>query len=363
MIKRVCLAALLLTSTAIAASNEANLSVVERATAVIKKLPQEVEVMSLLVTTSEVRIQAQIATAQLAGFNKNAKKDWPGYKVSDRKIPGLTDRAMLTIAARMKNRWNAKAKLTKAHAKHLLSKNVDGWTFSMRGKKAVVIVAAKTVPRTEVMKAYDTLATGIPTDAVHRFTMRSIYGDKENINLNVAFSVQAEDIKLVKELQAAYKPAPPPKPTVTQGPRCKVFASEHKEDGINRVKFSTTVSEEYRTRMLTTAFTKLLQSAKATPHLVGKKMLGFQLSDILQESFFCKAGFVEGDVVTKLQGKSLVDVAATIQLLQTLRQAPKIEVEILRGKKAIKLDLQIAPPAKRKPATKPESKPTTKAKP
>ncbi|MDD9950258.1 MAG: hypothetical protein OXT67_01710 [Zetaproteobacteria bacterium] len=117
----------------------------------------------------------------------------------------------------------------------------------------------------------------------------------------------------------------------TLQPAAKSKLDKFSEPGFERNGNDITLSSDYRKKLLTTDFTKVLQDAKAEPNLVGGELDGFRLTRIRTDSIYEKSGLQNGDVIKEINGVSLVDTAQTIKLLNSLRSASEIEVRINRG--------------------------------
>lgn len=104
-----------------------------------------------------------------------------------------------------------------------------------------------------------------------------------------------------------------------------------KEEGFERKEKEIIMSQSYRSKLLTTEFTKVLQDAKATPNMVDGELKGFILTRIRKESIYEKAGLQNDDIVEEINGVPLTDVSQSIKLLNSLRQESEIEVRVIRG--------------------------------
>jgi len=111
------------------------------------------------------------------------------------------------------------------------------------------------------------------------------------------------------------------------------------EEGFKRKGRFIQMSESYRSRLLTTDFTKMLQDAKATPNIVDGALQGFLLENIKKFSVYWKAGLMPGDVVEEINGEYLSDTGQSIKLVQSLRSAKEVDVRVKREGKY--LDFQI----------------------
>ena len=103
------------------------------------------------------------------------------------------------------------------------------------------------------------------------------------------------------------------------------------EDGFERQGGTVKVTAAYRDHVVKNQLATILMQAAATPHYVNGQLIGFRLSDLEPGSIFIKAGFVDGDVVTGINGQSLSDVASTVRLLHSLKQEAKADVTLVRG--------------------------------
>ena len=126
----------------------------------------------------------------------------------------------------------------------------------------------------------------------------------------------------------------------------KIYATEpppeaYKEEGFERQGNAITMSSDFRRKLLTTDFAKILQDAKAEPHLVGGELNGFRLTRIREDSIYQKAGLQNGDVVKEINGVSLVDTAQAIKLLNSLRGENDLEVRLERGGVVQTINLQV----------------------
>ena len=126
----------------------------------------------------------------------------------------------------------------------------------------------------------------------------------------------------------------------------RIYATEpppeaYKEEGFERQGNAITMSSDFRRKLLTTDFAKILQDAKAEPHLVGGELSGFRLNRIREDSIYQKAGLQNGDVVKEINGVSLVDTAQAIKLLNSLRGENDLEVRLERGGAIQTINLQV----------------------
>ncbi len=114
-----------------------------------------------------------------------------------------------------------------------------------------------------------------------------------------------------------------------------------KEEGFERKEREIQMTQAYRSKLLTTDFTKVLQDAKATPNMVDGELKGFILTRVRKDSIYEKSGLQNDDIVTEVNGVPLTDTAQAIRLLQSLRNESEIEVRVIRGGSPLRFNLNI----------------------
>lgn len=115
----------------------------------------------------------------------------------------------------------------------------------------------------------------------------------------------------------------------------------YKEEGFERTGNSIMMSSDFRKKLLTGDFAKVLQDAKAEPHFVAGELGGFKLTRIRKDSIYEKSGLRNGDIIKEINGVSLVDTAQAIKLLNSLRGENELDVRLERGGSAFNINLQI----------------------
>jgi type II secretion system protein C len=113
------------------------------------------------------------------------------------------------------------------------------------------------------------------------------------------------------------------------------------EEGFERDGNKISMSADYRQKLLTSDFAKVLQDAKAEPVYEGGELNGFKLVRIRSDSVYEKGGLQNDDIVKEINGVSLVDTAQAIKLLNSLRGASDIEIGINRGGKKLNVNIQV----------------------
>ncbi|MDX8382617.1 MAG: type II secretion system protein N [Ghiorsea sp.] len=77
-------------------------------------------------------------------------------------------------------------------------------------------------------------------------------------------------------------------------------------------------------------FSQLLSQARVTPHFTNKKADGFTISEIVKGSLYEQIGLINGDVIRKVNGESVVSAEQAMRMYKELQKATNIDVEIER---------------------------------
>ena len=128
----------------------------------------------------------------------------------------------------------------------------------------------------------------------------------------------------------------------TQADTSKASLDTFSEPGLERKGNRINMSSDYRRKMLTSDFTKVLQDAKAEPNMVDGKLKGFRLTRIREDSIYLKAGLQDGDIVIEINGIELISASQAISTLQSLRDASQIEITYLRSEKKNTVTLNVS---------------------
>jgi general secretion pathway protein C len=128
----------------------------------------------------------------------------------------------------------------------------------------------------------------------------------------------------------------------TQPDASKGSLDTFSEPGLERKGNKINMSADYRRKMLTSDFTKVLQDAKAEPNMIDGKLKGFRLTRIRDDSIYLKAGLQDGDIVIEINGIELISASQAISTLQSLRDANQIEVTYLRSEKKNTVTLNVS---------------------
>ena len=116
----------------------------------------------------------------------------------------------------------------------------------------------------------------------------------------------------------------------------------YEEDGFKREGQSITVTEEYRQKLLTTEFAKILRDVRALPYKdASNTIIGYRLSQLKQGSIFDKVGLKDNDIVTEINGVQLGNASQAIRYLQSLRNKNEVQMEVMRNGKKQEFNLQV----------------------
>ena len=114
-----------------------------------------------------------------------------------------------------------------------------------------------------------------------------------------------------------------------------------KEEGFERDKGKIVMSQDFKQRMLTGDFAKVLQDAKAEPNIVDGELRGFKLTRIRQDSIYEKAGLQNDDIINEINGTPLTDTGQAVKMLQGLRTASQIELRVNRNGSFMNITIEI----------------------
>lgn len=157
-------------------------------------------------------------------------------------------------------------------------------------------------------------------------------GRREFLELEVK-----EIIRSSRQKRKAPEGTPSGNTPIATGPALKNF----KEEGFERSGNDMVMSQDYKQRILTQDFTKVLQDAKAVPNMVDNQIKGFRLERIREGSIYQKAGFQNGDVVEEINGMLLNDVGGAIKTLRASQNEAEIEVMVNRNGSTFPLKLSV----------------------
>ncbi len=129
--------------------------------------------------------------------------------------------------------------------------------------------------------------------------------------------------------------------TQSSGPLAHGTEETYREDGFERVKGKITMSGSYRDKLINQDLSKVLMQATAEPYHEGGVIVGFRLSQIDEGSIYAKAGLVNGDIVTAINGTDLTNVAGAITLLKSLKGTDHVELDLKRDGTIQKFSVEV----------------------
>jgi general secretion pathway protein C len=125
------------------------------------------------------------------------------------------------------------------------------------------------------------------------------------------------------------------------GPLASGTQETYREDGFERVKGQITMSGSYRDKLVKEDLSKVLMQATAEPYHEGGVIVGFRVSQIDDGSIYAKAGLVNGDIVTAINGTDLTNVAGAITLLKSLKGADRVDMDVRRDGSTQKFSIEV----------------------
>jgi type II secretory pathway component PulC len=114
-----------------------------------------------------------------------------------------------------------------------------------------------------------------------------------------------------------------------------------REDGFERNKGKITMTAMYRDKLVKEDLAKVLMQATAEPFIENGAIVGFLLSQIDEGSIYQKAGCLDGDIITAINGQELNSVAGAIALLRSLKGADNVDVDVRRGGSSQKITVSV----------------------
>lgn len=119
------------------------------------------------------------------------------------------------------------------------------------------------------------------------------------------------------------------------------FMGSHREEGFEREKGQITISEDFRKKIIKDLPTIMMEAAHEVVVDANGNIVGFQLWEIEPDSIFQKSGLANGDIIKSINGEELTNVQATLRILNSLKAAQKVEVEIERSGQRLPMNLDV----------------------
>ena len=182
----------------------------------------------------------------------------------------------------------------------------------------------------------------------HVFTIVEIYN---KYHMKVSYEENKEENKIEKFIEVvrvgfANKKAQIPKNTITPKETAPQPPSSYAEDGFERNFDGTSgnvqMTPEYKQKIKSN-LSSILMEAAATPVMEGQAIIGFKLEEIDKGSMFEKAGFIDGDTVTSINGRPLNSAASAIKTLNSLKDndASEITFAFIRGEQTYEVSVKV----------------------
>lgn len=109
------------------------------------------------------------------------------------------------------------------------------------------------------------------------------------------------------------------------------IANSYSEDGFERKNNKVKMTSMYRDKLVAQDLPKILMQATALPYMENGAIVGFQISQIDEDSIYNKAGIRNMDIITNINGTDLNSAAGAITLLKSLKSADAIDLTIRRN--------------------------------
>jgi type II secretory pathway component PulC len=97
-------------------------------------------------------------------------------------------------------------------------------------------------------------------------------------------------------------------------------------EGLEKQGNELRVQSALKEKLLTEDLATILMQAAAEPFIKDGSILGFKLWDIEKDSIYEKAGFVNGDLITHINGTPLTGAGNAIKTLKSLRNTADVEI-------------------------------------
>jgi hypothetical protein len=113
------------------------------------------------------------------------------------------------------------------------------------------------------------------------------------------------------------------------------------EDGFERQKGRIKMTGIYRDKLIKEDLARVLMQATVEPFHENGMIAGFKISQIDAGSIYDKAGLLNGDIITHINDQELTSVANSIKLLQSLKGAQHMDVDIRRGEQRVRMTMDV----------------------
>ena len=118
-------------------------------------------------------------------------------------------------------------------------------------------------------------------------------------------------------------------------------SSSFSEEGFERENGAIRMSQKYKDKLLKQDLQEILMQASSAPVFVGNKITGFVIDDIVEGSIYEKAGILNGDIITHIEGRPLTSVAIAIKLIKSLKEEKNANITIKRNSNILKFSIGV----------------------
>ena len=88
---------------------------------------------------------------------------------------------------------------------------------------------------------------------------------------------------------------------------------------------------------------QLFTQIRAVPHFEGGQSIGFRLFAIRRGSLFDRIVLKNGDIITNINGTEMNDPGRAVALIQELRDASGLKVNVIRNQQPQEISYNIQP--------------------
>jgi type II secretion system protein C len=232
-----------------------------------------------------------------------------------------------------------KTEITQARVKSKLPLVLHGTIFSGDQKNGVATIEDTNRQSIGVFVVGDVLAADTEIKEIWQDKVIFWVRDHEEY---IELIYKDLPIRRAKKNQPNTRSATAPVPALTGGPMDS-FIQPYKEEGFERSGTEILISQDFRKKMLTTDFAKMLQDAKAEPHVVGGELAGFRLTRIRPDSIYEKSGLLDDDIIKEINGVALTSASQAVTLLNSLKEETNIEVRLERSGQMVTVSMRGQP--------------------
>lgn len=117
-----------------------------------------------------------------------------------------------------------------------------------------------------------------------------------------------------------------------------VFIGEGFERRDNKIRLSS----QLRDKLVNEDLSDILMQATAIPKIENGNVVGFRILQIDKDSIYDKAGLIDNDVITSINGIQLSSVAGAVRLLKSLKSSDQVQIDFIRNGVQQSLELSVS---------------------